>query len=378
MKAALPFVALILAACNTDPQPQESDVRARAAALPNVPAQPGAPNPTPLPSKAAEPVIAPAIEAGPQAAPGEMRTFRDWVVGCDNRLACTGVGLGPDGAAFPTLRIVVMRPGGGASPRVIVDSNEEIAAPVAFAIDGKPIARGGTVSDDGVVFTGDDARRLIDAIAQGKTGRIVVGKTEDAIGLSGAAAALRYMDERQRLTDTTAALVARGNDRPIASPPALPVVTRIPPAGRTTRPTSTQVAAMRRAADCQIEFLDERQARPQTHALGGGATLILLPCGAGAYNFLAAVFVSGSDGALRPAAFDVPADPELGPIPQLINVDFGNGVLSSHAKGRGLGDCGVAQTFVWDGARFRLVERHEMSECRGSTRMITTWRAEIR
>lgn len=380
MKVALPFVALILAACNTDPQPQESDARARAAVQPDVPAQPGTPRSTPAPGAPAAPIIAAALPPGPQATPGEMRTFRDWVVGCDNRLACTAVALGPDGAEFPTLRLVVTKAAGGALPRVIVDSNDDVAAPASITIDGKPVAKGGRADDEGVIFTGDDAVRLIEAIAQGKTGRIVAGKTEDALALNGAAAALRYMDERQRLAGTTAALVARGKDRPTASPPALPIVTRVRPSGRAVRPTTAQVTAMRRAADCQIEFLDEAQTRPEAHALGGGATLILLPCGAGAYNFMSAVFVIQGDGTLRPATFDVPTgiDPEAGEVAQLVNAGFGEGLLTSYAKGRGIGDCGVSQNFAWDGARFRLTEQSEMTECRGSTRLVTTWRAEVR
>ncbi len=309
-----------------------------------------------------------------------MRTFRDWVVGCDNGLTCTAVALGPDGADFPMLRVVVTRSAGGALPRVIVDSNDDIAAPATITIDGKSVANGGRAGDGGVMFTGEEAGRLIDAIANGKAGQIVAGKAEDAIALNGAAAALRYMDERQRLAGTTAALVARGKDRPTASPPALPVISRIRPEGRATRPSPGQVNAMRRAADCQIEFLDEAQTRPEAHALGGGATLILLPCDAGAYNFMSAAFVIGDDGAVRPATFDAPTgiDPEIDGVPQLVNAGFGDGRLSSHAKGRGIGDCGVSQSFAWDGVRFRVVEQREMTECRGSTRLVTTWRAEHR
>ncbi|MHA3840357.1 DUF1176 domain-containing protein [Sphingomonas aestuarii] len=380
MKVALPFAALILAACNTNPQPQENDARARAAVPPDVPAQPGTPPSTPALAPPAEPIIAAALPPGPQATPGEMRTFRDWVVGCDNRLACTAVALGPDGAEFPTLRLVVMKAAGGALPRVIVDSNDDVAAPASITIDGKAVAKGGRADDEGVIFTGDDAARLIEAIAQGKAGRIVAGKADAALALNGAAAALRYMDERQRLAGTTAAMVARGKDRPTASPPALPIVTRVRPSGRAARPTAAQVTAMRRAADCQIEFLDEAQTRPEAHALGDGATLILLPCGAGAYNFMSAVFVIQGDGTLRPATFDVSTgiDSEAGTVAQLVNAGFGEGLLTSYAKGRGIGDCGVSQNFAWDGARFRLTEQGEMTECRGSTRLVTTWRAEVR
>jgi hypothetical protein len=76
----------------------------------------------------------------------------------------------------------------------------------------------------------------------------------------------------------------------------------------------------------------------------------------------------------------VPAgiDPEAGGVVQLVNSGFGEGRLTSYSKGRGIGDCGIAQDFVWDGTRFRLIEQSEMTECRGSTRMVTTWRADVR
>jgi hypothetical protein len=39
--------------------------------------------------------------------------------------------------------------------------------------------------------------------------------------------------------------------------------------------------------------------------------------------------------------------------------------LSSYAKGRGVGDCGLAETHVWTGRGFVLTGRTEMSACRG-------------
>ncbi len=51
--------------------------------------------------------------------------------------------------------------------------------------------------------------------------------------------------------------------------------------------------------------------------------------------------------------------------------------LESFAKGRGIGDCGGSEAYVWDGARFRLVEASAMGECRGAWRWITTWSAQV-
>ena len=68
-------------------------------------------------------------------------------------------------------------------------------------------------------------------------------------------------------------------------------------------------------------------------------------------------------------------DPE-GP-PELVNASFDakTGRLESAAKGRGLGDCGSSESYVWDGAMFRLVEQRAMPDCRGSVNWLTVWRA---
>jgi Protein of unknown function (DUF1176) len=47
-------------------------------------------------------------------------------------------------------------------------------------------------------------------------------------------------------------------------------------------------------------------------------------------------------------------------------------------KGRGLGDCGSSQNFVWDGTMFRLVEARVMGECRGAADFLTVFRAAPR
>jgi hypothetical protein len=39
--------------------------------------------------------------------------------------------------------------------------------------------------------------------------------------------------------------------------------------------------------------------------------------------------------------------------------------LSSLALGRGVGDCGVAAEWAWDGKAFRLMRAIMMSSCRG-------------
>jgi Protein of unknown function (DUF1176) len=64
----------------------------------------------------------------------------------------------------------------------------------------------------------------------------------------------------------------------------------------------------------------------------------------------------------------------------LVNSDWdaATQTISSYAKGRGLGDCGSSESWVWDGTSFRLTRATVMGECRGSLDWIPVWRAEVR
>jgi hypothetical protein len=113
----------------------------------------------------------------------------------------------------------------------------------------------------------------------------------------------------------------------------------------------------------------------------------MMACGAGAYNYQSIPLIASQDGRnirIVPALFDVYREPTEGePDPKgyyVTNAEFDEATLTigEYAKGRGIGDCGVAARYVWDGQAFRLIEQREMSECRGSREMLTTWRAEVR
>jgi hypothetical protein len=56
------------------------------------------------------------------------------------------------------------------------------------------------------------------------------------------------------------------------------------------------------------------------------------------------------------------------------------GRISYFAKGRGIGDCGVAGGYAWTGSSFVLTELSMMGECRGigSDDWITLFRSEVK
>jgi hypothetical protein len=115
--------------------------------------------------------------------------------------------------------------------------------------------------------------------------------------------------------------------------------------------------------------------------------LVLISCGAGAYNFSSAPYIgeyvenerATSGWTFTPARFDrQPSWGGEGTDPLLVNAswDEQEQTLSSYGKGRGLGDCGSAENYVWDGDMFRLIDASAMHECRGAYEWITTWRAK--
>jgi hypothetical protein len=184
------------------------------------------------------------------------------------------------------------------------------------------------------------------------------------------------MDEKQARLGTVTALVRKGPApaSAVPAPPALPVVVSAPPSARPPRrPTAAQVKAARGENVCEDR---SREQAPDVARLDAGHTLVLVPlaCGSGAYNFLSVPLILDEAGkATTPKLSE-------GEEEGVYNATWDAKArrLGTYMKGRGIGDCGVTQTYAWDGARFRLVEQTEMGECRGSMDYITTWRAIVR
>lgn len=359
-----------------------------ATALAACSAQPTAPTPTPTPGASATSASARTEPAQPSTtpppaqvavAPGELKTFGDWTVGCDNTALCTMASLGPDMGDFPSVTMQLLRQPG---PEGAIDLAFDTLAdgpplsPVAVQIDGRRMPL--------PALNGPAAEQVAKAMANGRTLTVLGSGNRpiQRVSLAGASAALRWIDAQQGRAGTVTALVARG-DRIAATVPdrrAAPVIAAAVPTGVAAQPTARQLAAMNRQAECEMP--PGADASPELAVLGDGKTLVILPCSAGAYNVIGALFVLTGDHVV-PARADAPAgfaetgaDPRT-PVTSVVNGAWKNGELTSYAKGRGLGDCGVHQTFVWDGARLRLSEQSEMRECRGNPNFIPTWRAQV-
>ncbi|MEP9359254.1 DUF1176 domain-containing protein [Sphingomonas sp. KR3-1] len=317
-------------------------------------------------------LVAQAAQDGPE------KLYGDWVVACDNLHGCEMTSLQPgdqpvpeDDSAWDAGMSLSRDAGPAGGFTVEVWAPRKLSGKAVLKIDDAVIATGAADAEN-VTFKGADAAKIAAAMPNGKQLALLDGSGVAArISLAGSSASLRHIDANQGRAGTVTAAVAKGT-RPAGTVPAAAApekIAAIRPSGTAASVPKAMRAALEKQSDCDGLY-DGAETVPdvETHALGGGKTLALIPCGAGAYNFSTVAFVLAGGKAVR-ARFDDGNDG------MLVNASFDKGELATYDKGRGIGDCGEAQTYVWDGTRFRLTEARAMSECRGSTNWLTTFRA---
>ncbi|MES2289036.1 MAG: DUF1176 domain-containing protein [Pseudomonadota bacterium] len=316
--------------------------------------------------------------------PGELKTFRDWTVGCDNGRTCQAVSLMPEVPDDDSATMIVKRgPGANAIPEISLVPQNDGAAIVAA--DGKRSGIRLVVKSGDVTILPADALKMIATVTTAQRIEVLDAKGKRIANISpaGASAALRYIDDQQKRVGTVTALVAKGASTVVPPAPALPII--IAPKVPKLLPAPYRAAEARKFAGDTDCGTDTSVFKPEAHRIDATHTLVLAPtpCDNGAYNYFSVALIAGNRGTpLVKARFDAstgmggPDDPE----PSLVNAEWDekSRLLKTYAKGRGIGDCGSTQSFAWDGTRFRLAEQADMGECRGSTDYITTWRAVVR
>lgn len=322
-----------------------------------------------------------AAQAAPQ--PGPIKTFGDWTVACDNMKRCEMTSLLPE-QGDPTAdapQLAIARepgPAGGWSVEIMPAVE---ARGLWLRIEGATAAHA-AANWSGEKFAGIEAAAIVAAIGDGRAAIVTdpAGKASGRVSLAGTSAALRFIDAEQGRAGSVTAAVARG-PKPASAVPAAQAPPRIAysrPSGVAAPVPPAAETAMWKQTGCGDNYEGDNRPRIEGHALGGGRTLVLIPCGAGAYNYSAVPYVL-ENGTATLARFDAaPGWSGTAGIATLVNADFDarTGQLGSYAKGRGLGDCGSMESYVWDGTMFRLVEARVMGECRGSVNWLTVWRAE--
>jgi Protein of unknown function (DUF1176) len=330
--------------------------------------------------------------ANEKPALGLQKFFVDWAVACDNRLACEALSMQPADRAFEGISLSLTRASLTGEIAIALGGLETKSDRYRLVIDGRVADTGpidGTASEP-IKVTGTDALRLARSLAKGRTLLLRDGKGVElgSISLKGSRDAFQYIDRVQNRTMTKTALTNPGaKDLRVKWAPT-PTITakRIVPTEAT--PDAATLVSLIEASSCKEERygVTEDTAYSLGKVDGKARALVMISCGAGAYNFASAAYIGTEEAAgkwqFAPAEFDYGDKVRTmdGSVQLLVNADWdpANQTISSFAKGRGLSDCGNAESYVWDGSSFRLITAYAMDQCRGSLDWLAVWRADVK
>jgi hypothetical protein len=331
--------------------------------------------------------------AAAASARSESRTFRDWYAICDNGNLCSAYTGGSTGWILIQMEA---GPEGRASVRVGLwpEGGDELKTPITLVIDGNSHTTSPGPEDTASgVLPAADARAVLSQLAAGRAISLSSGGETVDLPVAGVAASLLWFDERQGRLDTTAALIRKGSKPASAVPaaPVLPAIAAAPAVDQTgfdapgdpqnagdephNAVPSAALEAVPAIKQCREEtaFNEYLQKAVTASRLNDTTELWGIPCEGGAYNASYAFYLTGPQGT-NPRLVSFPGvEGETAPTGEdgdngwLTNpvYDPATRTLTAFAKARGLGDCGVGQSWTWTGQAFVLNREQVMSDCWG-------------
>ncbi len=331
-----------------------------------------------------------AAQAAAPAVPA-YREFKDWIVACDNVRRCEAR-LAPAAGDMLPMRLSVAREAGPAGAVDLDLAGEKPLAADALRLDGTPLTGADRPAASGSAWTtdGEGSYRLqgepaLKLARRLETSRQMAVQQPDGplqLSLDGLAAAMLFVDDVQGRVGTVTALhqpgTAPASQVPAATPlPSVQAAVAPPPladAQAFAAVVRTRNAALvARKCDAPRSPADGT-ASDDAVPLTGTDALVLLQCWSGAYQSAALVLrvPRSAPQQARPVALpDVPGGLPAGrnDDPSMVTEAFydpATATLSSFAKGRGIGDCGIARSWVFDGTAFQPASRDEQRRCAGS------------
>lgn len=342
--------------------------------------------------------------ATPPFVVGDIKVFGDWAVGCDNGRDCHAASLPiEEGSDEPlgdgNLTITIKRSGYPYGPVSVGVGGEgallflgmkavsvNMPVPRKLSVDDRKLdirLKPSPYDDEPDVAS---SAKLIAAMRGRNTLSLLdhSGKLIAIASLRGLDQVLAYIDERQHLTGSVAALTRPGK-LPANPRNVRPMVPRqrIRVAGKPDTPPTTiddtQLARLRQGDPCLEYSKDAMPGAPSYDRLDASNTLMILPTVCGGYNPYSMVFIVDEKGTARPASFWPYPGNQMDEDPDLPDVGWNEKtrLLNSFGRGRGLADCGQTQAYAWYEGRFKLVHDARMSPCRGSTDYITTYHIDV-
>lgn len=309
-----------------------------------------------------------------------QKSFNDWQMTCNNAAFCVARNIpGDKGLVMtisrhagvndrPLLRIDYGSaysgelPGGPLRDNLLLDQRRLKPDLKHWTVEPHHLATSNAIAID----------EFLDLVMDAK----ILQVTFDAnalISLRGMKAALLLMDDVQGRVNGMSAWVRRG-DRPGWDVPPSPAVPPLPPAIPQPAPlTRDEISGLIDYGTWRINTdscsLDPLRREVSVAPLTDQRALLLVSCEMGAYNVIDLAFEVTRNppyvarGVTLTLPFTPPGtgDRQL----ELINAEYdaASGQLYTFGKGRGLGDCGSATRWQFDGTRFVLAEYAEETTC---------------
>ncbi len=328
-------------------------------------------------------VSAISVTAGPPASGrSERRVFGNWNATCDNGHRCaahSGLGTG-------SWLMVRLDAGPEARPEILVNMSAISGVAIRLVIDGQSQTLIGP-KGDAVAFSVPpaDVPATLVRLAAAREVTLVAPDFENDIPTDGASAALLWIDERQGRLGTVTALIRKGG-RPASTvppAPALPAVVAARAISQSgfgdeaqTLPAALEALPAVKACRAETSYNADISQAVMSARLDASTELWAVPCFSGAYNIGHDWYVTGPGGRNpRPATL---ASADGKPSSGTVNGGYSAATrtMTAFSKGRGVGDCGLASTWMWTGRAFVLTEESAMDECEGMPPDLwpTTWR----
>ena len=317
------------------------------------------------------------------------RSFKDFVVGCDNVQSCHAEGLAEEPGGENPLVLELWRDAGPEGKGVLSLGAGQKFSPKALQVDGKAAPELSALpwrEDDGDAECAwrleDPAAiaRFLAAVRNAKRVTVGAGESQSSLSLNGLSATLLLIDDTQGRLGTQTAWLRVGPKPASAVPPApaVPVLASAPKPGTPlTAAQAKALGAKLRKAQAQALRHEECDVDPanlppdEAFALGAHEALVLLGCNMGAYNegYLAFRTPRDGAGASKRLVLEVPQTEKTDPTTMsnftAPSYDPGTGTFSQFDKGRGIGDCGVSASWRFDGERFVLSAYAMLDRCGG-------------
>lgn len=301
---------------------------------------------------------------------GTYFSHKNWEVACDNTGTCRAVGYQADDHA-PAAVLLTRQAGANTATQVALSFDPEVSRPIGVELwIGQRKVTHIRFTEDIGRLSSQHANLVLNAIKNDQPVSLRAGQQQWRISGSGAHAVMLKMDDVQKRTATTSALLKTGQ-KPVThvlaaqAKPKIQIPRIISQSYSIARqsPQGQQLIKMLRqstsAEQCGFLHGNNQQAdQIQVFNLNAQTRLVQIPCWMAAYN-------SGDGFWLM--------DTELKKVKQRVTTSaqtFEAGQIYASQRGRGIGDCGSENRWAWNGQTFVPSYAAKSTLCKGFIRGI--------